>query len=70
VEARTVVCVGDVNDRAVPFMAGVAPKDQLSIRCLQAIQMPARNYDVHVSCKQCGGSSEVTATLTLQSGWK
>ena len=60
----------DVNDRAVPFVAGAQPEEQLSIRCWQSIPMPGRNYDVLVSCHQCGGANEVTATLTLQSGWK
>lgn len=60
----------DVNDRAVPFMADAQPEMQLSIRCWQSLPMPGRNYDVSVSCHQCGDSSNVTATLTLQSGWK
>jgi hypothetical protein len=60
----------DVDDRAVPFMPGVAPKPQLSINCWQELQMPDRNYKVSVRCNQCGGQREVTATLRLGSGWK
>jgi hypothetical protein len=60
----------DVNNRAVPFKPNVHPEAQLAIHCWQALQMPHRNYKVLVTCKECGGSREVTATLTLSSGWK
>jgi hypothetical protein len=60
----------DVMKRAVPFIAGKAPKPQTKLECWDLLELPEHSYDIDIGCSRCPSTPALQAKLSLLSGWK